>query len=153
MRNVCVILDNRMMIILLKRNIFSAHYSEKYILLPGDGSQGATFLSLSLQMQFFQDGNWTPWHFQFCALVIGSGRLGINVTRRYMSALTLFSLQHCFAQNKKLTGALIKACDLLGVPPPSILSPSILSQVVTCHTSGPCPDGMVISVTQFCSPL
>ncbi|XP_073941247.1 uncharacterized protein [Choristoneura fumiferana] len=74
-------------------------------------------------------------------------------SRGYESNVVVDNIDHCYLQHKKLSGSLIKACDLLGVPPPSILSPSILSQIVTCHTSGPCPNGMVITVTQFCSPM
>ncbi|XP_073941115.1 uncharacterized protein [Choristoneura fumiferana] len=74
-------------------------------------------------------------------------------TKPYEERYTLNNENNCLLAHKKLVGALVKACDPFGPPPPSIDAINIQTQVITCHTDGPCPSGLVISVSQYCEPL
>ncbi|KAI8427297.1 hypothetical protein MSG28_001884 [Choristoneura fumiferana] len=69
-------------------------------------------------------------------------------TKPYEERYTLNNENNCLLAHKKLVGALVKACDPFGPPPPSIDAINIQTQVITCHTDGPCPSGLVISVSQ-----
>ncbi|XP_073941114.1 uncharacterized protein [Choristoneura fumiferana] len=72
-------------------------------------------------------------------------------TPPYDTPYNIMNIDHCKQKGKKLVGFLMQACDPLGPPGPSITVYSKLKQKVKCYTDGPCPSGLTVKVSQYCS--